>query len=325
MITYIGNGAYCYANATAMLLAAAGEHVPPGRIEVLTGVGLGAEMEQTSTTLWFGNLGTAPDSGISKALEILGFEWTEYAREDGEAAPLDELRAVLADGPVVLGPVDMGYLSYVPYHQQCKGADHFVLAYGMDEDGVHLHDPGGFPHVSLPLDDLALAWRAERVAYRRGAYRSWTAPRRVDRPTEDQIYARALDWFQECYRTTDDIVAGDTYGPWISGSEAILRFADHVRGGEVSPDTRGHLVNFALPLGARRSLDYAAFFDGRAPDLAAHKRRQALLFGRSYTLAVRNDWPGLAETLHELAEAEDAIRTTLLSSSPAVGAELLAV
>ena len=110
----------------------------------------------------------------------------------------------------------------------------------------------------------------------------------------------------------------------ISGSEAILRLADYVRGGEVSPGTRGHLVNFALPLGARRALDYAAFFEGRDPDLAAHKRRQALLFGRSHTLAVRNDWTGLPETLRELAETEDAIRTALLSRSPEGAPELVA-
>jgi len=39
MVPYIGNGPYCYANATAMLLASIGENVPPSQIEVLTGQG----------------------------------------------------------------------------------------------------------------------------------------------------------------------------------------------------------------------------------------------------------------------------------------------
>ncbi len=42
MISYIGNGDYCYANAAAMLLAANSENIAPSRIEVLGGVGLGA-------------------------------------------------------------------------------------------------------------------------------------------------------------------------------------------------------------------------------------------------------------------------------------------
>ena len=39
---YIGNGHYCYANVTAMLLDAVGERVKPETIEVLSGVGVGA-------------------------------------------------------------------------------------------------------------------------------------------------------------------------------------------------------------------------------------------------------------------------------------------
>jgi hypothetical protein len=178
MTTYVGNGAYCYANSTAMLLATIGEQVSPGLIEVLSGVGLGAETPPGSSELWFNNLVAMPDYGISKALDILGFAYTERAHEDGATAPLDELRAALEEGAVVLGPVDMGYLRYVPGHQHAAGADHFVMAYAIDEQHVALHDPAGFPHVALPLADLALAWRAERVPYRRGAYRSWTQPRR---------------------------------------------------------------------------------------------------------------------------------------------------
>lgn len=46
----------------------------------------------------------------------------------------------------------MGYLSYNPNHEFLAEADHFVLAYGMDDDVVHLYDPEGFPHVSLHRD-----------------------------------------------------------------------------------------------------------------------------------------------------------------------------
>jgi hypothetical protein len=313
MLTYIGNGAYCYANATAMLLASGGEHVSPGLVEVLTGTGLGAMLERNEGNLWFSGPAGAPDVGLARALELLGFAAAERAQADGEAAPFDELRQALAGGPVVLGPLDMGYLTYIPYHEALGGADHYVLAYAMDGKAVHLHDPAGFPHVSLPLDRLALAWRAERVPYRRGAYRSWTAPRRVARPSPQELYARALTWFQECYRAADALVAQGV--PWAeaAGSEAIKRFGARLAAGEVSERTRSHLVDFALPLGARRALDYAAFFEGDDADLATLKQRQAVLFGRGHTFAVARRWEEAGSVLAELAEVEGAFQAALLA------------
>ncbi len=81
MIHYIGNGPYCYANATAMLLGTIEEHISPSRIEVLTGVGLGAFWLGDAKLIFFSNLGTAPDIGISKALELVGFNYIEKSRD----------------------------------------------------------------------------------------------------------------------------------------------------------------------------------------------------------------------------------------------------
>ncbi len=139
--------------------------------------------------------------------------------------------------------------------------------------------------------------------------------------SEDEIYARARDWFATCYRATGELVANGTRGPWLAGKQAIMQFAEGICGGDVSPGTRGHLVNFALQLGAKRALDYAAFFEAHDPDLAGLKRRQAELFGRSHTLAVRERWADLADVLAALAEVEDTFRSTLLQHvSAPVGA-----
>jgi hypothetical protein len=295
-----------------MLLAAAGETIPPGVIEVLTGVGLGAEREQGCSTVWFNGLAAMPDSGISRALTILGFDYIERAHDDEEELPFDELRTALEHGPVVLGPVNMRYLSYIPAHQYLDGVDHFVLAYALDQQSVYLHDPAGYPHVSLSIDDLALAWRADRIVYRRGSYRSWTAPRRIEQPNEQQIYDRALRWFAECYRTSRRSQEEGPFGNFVFGGDAIRDCAASLRAGTVSGETRGHLVNFALQLGARRALDYAAFFDARDPELASAKRRQALLFGQGHTRAVADHWGNLAITLEELADVEDILEAALL-------------
>ncbi len=79
MTRYIGNGPYCYANSTAMLLATAGDRVDPSLIEVLTGVGLGAFWLDDSKRLISSNPATPPDVGISHALTLLGFEFIEQA------------------------------------------------------------------------------------------------------------------------------------------------------------------------------------------------------------------------------------------------------
>lgn len=308
MVHYIGNQLYCYADSTAMLLASIGENISSSQIEVLTGVGLGAFWMEDAKLIFFSN--TSPDIGVSRALELLGFEYMEKSRREAGPAPLDELRAVLADSPAVLGPLDMGYLRYLPSHRQEAGADHYILAYAMDEDEIYLHDPLGFPHVSLPLDQLELAWRAERIGYRRAAYRYWTAPKRVQRFTEEEVYDRALQCFRSCYRGADDWTTG---GNWVVGHDAILTCADHVQGGEISPQEAGHMTGFAFRLGARRALDFAAFFDLRDAELAALKRKQAKLFGTCHVLAVREDWTSLADALQQLADVESKFRAALFA------------
>ena len=73
------------------------------------------------------------------------------------------------------------------------------------------------------------------------------------------------------------------------------------------------MVFFAFQLGAVRALDFAALFDFRNAELAALKRRQAKLFGRCHTLAVRKEWSSLADTLQDLANLEEEFRVSLFA------------
>lgn len=310
MIPYFGNGPYCYANTTSMLLATVGEDIPPARIEALTGVGLGAFWIEDPKQVFFSNVATPPDVGISKALELLRFNYTEKWSELARPAPIEELRIQLAQSPAILGPLDMGYLSYNPNHKYLAGADHFVLAYEMDDQEIYLHDPEGFPHVSLLLENLEQAWKAERIGYRRGYYRYWASPKRIHYPTEEEIYNQALQFFKSTYLESDEYAARNN---WVIGANAFLKCANHVRHGTVLPQVKGHLVHFAFKLGARRALDFAAFFDFHDSNLAALKRRQAELFGKCHTLTVREDWSPLADVLQQLANEEEEFRANLLA------------
>ena len=314
MIPYIGNGDYCYANATAMILAAHGENISPSRIEALCGVGLGAFWIDGADLIFFNSLATPPDRGISQALELLGFRFTEKWSQEATPPPFEALRADLVQNPAILGPLDAGFLCYDPLHSNFSGVDHYVLAYGMDDHEIYLHDPAGFPHVALSLQDLESAWKAERIDYRRGFYRYWTALQCREQPTEEEIYNRALQSFKAGYQTSEHIATHETWAKnWAIGRKAIFTCANYVRHGKVAPQLKAHLADFMLKLSARRALDFASFFSPCAPALAALKRRQAELFGRSHTLAVRESWASLADTLHRLADIEDEFRTALLN------------
>lgn len=274
MIGYIGNGAYCYANSAAMLLRSAGEDVAPSRIEVLTGVGLGASLE--GELLFFNLPAAALDTGLSRAFRILGWDVKEkFCPEDGEP-PLDELREELQTGPAVLGPLDMGELAYIPHHRNLAGADHYVLALSLEKDHLHLHDPAGYPSVFLSLDRLAVAWRADRIPYRRGAFRRWIRPIRVAEPSEEEVQEAAFCYFRNLYRESRELAAR-TGKP--VGAEAIRSAADQVEAVGMTERQKGHFVYFALPLGAKRSLDFTDFFNAVNPELTRLKREQARLFG----------------------------------------------
>jgi hypothetical protein len=291
-VDFHGNVPYCYSNGVAMLLSAHGERVYPGLVEVLTGIGLGAVRTPDGRT-WFSSTQQDVPAGVDKALELLGCTFTT---EDGpeDAAVEALLRTDLATGPVMLGPLDMGWLTYIPWHRELAGADHYLVAYRVDGQGVHVQDPAGFPCARLGLDDLAQAWRAERIAYGGGAFHRWLGVRRVGSPAGKELHDAALAWFASRYRDRP------------SGGAVIRELADRLQPGRVDPGDAGFLTAFSFPLGARRALDYAGFFEqGGDAALAASKHAQARLFGRCQEAANRGDWPGVADALGELARHED--------------------
>jgi hypothetical protein len=305
MLTYYGIAKRCYSNSAAMLLSSLHEEVAPSLIEALTGMGLGA-MQIPDGPLFFDQY--APDLGLSAALTLLGFDYTERSCPEDAPPPFDTLRSDLEAGPVLLGPVDYGCLPYIPGHEYGAGSDHYIVAYAMDDATVRLHDPAGFPHVSLSLTELANAWRGERIGYRRGAFRCWRAPRRTSHPTADELYAAALSHFRHVY-------SGAGAGPgWLLGADAICGLAERARNGGLSDGERGLMIHFSLALGASRAQDYAQFFASRDARLASLKERQSELFGAAHTLAMRRDDTSLANTLTELAGAEQQFRAALLTA-----------
>jgi hypothetical protein len=310
LIPFRGNGPYCYSNTASMLLSTIGEQVSPQEMEAYTGVGLGAFWLPKEKLLFFSSISNPPDLGITRALHLLGIGFEEKITSDPGKPPLEQLRSDLTSSVAVLGPLDMGFLTHNPLHKRMMGADHFVLAYRFEKDGVLIHDPEGFPSVLLPFRQLELAWRADSIPYRRGYYRYWTHPRRIRSPSRDELYGSTLKSFKEVYSEAESLAAKQN---WIIDAKAIETLSKHVKHDKVSPAERGFMVFFSLKLGARRALDFASFFGSKNSELARLKEKQAEVFGALQNLAVQKKWTRVADSLEQLAQVETEFRDALFS------------
>jgi hypothetical protein len=249
-----------------------------------------------------------PDVGVSRALTQLGFSFVEGASDDPSSPPFCELRQAVAASPAIVGPLDIGLLPYRPQSRGASGSDHYILVLEIEGDEALVHDPWGFPFASLTLDQLREAWRADLIPYRRGFYRYWHSPRRVESPTDEELYARTVNAFREAYE-----VGPNSYAEKAThiGVDAIREVARIARGGELASEELAHLSGFSLRLACRRAIDFALFFRGRNPPLAELKDIQARQLGRAHVDAVKRDISGLAEDLERVADAEDEFRLAL--------------
>ena len=309
---YIGNGPYCYANSAAMLLASHGFSLPAALIECLTAVGIGARWWLAEREIYFSLV--PPDVGLSAAFDRLGFSITERRGSASEPPPFDRLRDALAQGPVALGPLDMGHLTYRPNAQACAGADHFVLLVGLTDDHARLHDPDGYANVRISLDDLGQAWEAGRIAYRREPYRSWTAPRRDRAPNDDALRTATLAACRESYATADAVPPDRA----ASGPDAFAAAANHLRGGDAD-GLLTLLTVFGLPLGARRAQDLSILLRPADRQLAEIKQRQSEAFIDGYRHALDKNAATAADSLLAIGELDEAFRERL-STMDAVSA-----
>ncbi len=308
MNKYIGNGSYCYANSASMLLASIGEEISPSLIEVITGVGLSAFWMDDKNLLFFNF--ALPDEEISRAFHVLGFSCKERVISKENSPPIDQIKEDLTDSPIMVGPLDMGYLTYNPNYNFLHGSDHFVLIYGYKEDDFRLHDPEKFPCVLLSPNQLKKAWNSNKIFYGKENYRYWTSPKKVKDPAEKEVYKKAVEGFKSIY---ESCAAKSQENGWITGEEAIIKAANRFEENDFSSGETDHLKYFALPLGAKRALDFARFFEGRNNILAGLKRTQAELFGSCHTFLMRKKWSLFSQNLRRLAQVESEFKSNLLS------------
>ncbi len=306
---YSGNGAYCYANSLHMCLqaAGAGDTLPdPGFLECLTTMPFGAGYLRIGDDAFAlpSPIVVDPDVGLTRALAALGWTCTEWSGDDADEA-LARLRAGLDHGPVLLGPLDVGYLSYRPECGHAPDGDHHIVALGLADDYLRVHDPDGYPCAALPLDDFLVAWRAESIEWKHGAHRLRAAFRAEQPRSRREAIARTLPLIQAALMADPD-------GPIeYGGAQALELLVADLHGGDAARRQRG-LVSFFLPLAARRRLDGARFLrEAGMPEAATILDDQAMAWGRAQTLALRERYRDVARYVDEVATGDYALARLL--------------
>ena len=298
MSLYFGDVSLCYTNSLAMALDSFGFDVRPERLEALMVMGNGAsvvEDDPRHPIIFFDN--GMPDASISNCLRMLGFAWEELFVEEpvaGLAEVRDRLARMLERGPVVAGPLDMGLLTYNPNFRELGGIDHFVCIVALDGTRVQLHDPAGFPCMSMDFEDFAKAWEARAISYKRGAFSMWGGFTQVREPSSEEIYREVSSIMRRRYE---------------GGEQGVIRaYAEAIRRNGMSPQQKGIHQYFSFRLAAARSLYAARFLADHDPERAELKGRIASLFGQAHLHNLTKDNLALADTLGRIAELDERFR-----------------
>ncbi|RCS25182.1 hypothetical protein DUT91_04365 [Phyllobacterium salinisoli] len=311
---YIGSGPYCYANSFAMMCGA--DAPSPQVIEFATSSPFGMQIVG-GTLPFFDPYGWTPEAGFDAALDAMG--WTSTVSKGGsEEDALARLKFALADGPVWIGPVEMGHLRHQPGMKGAIGADHYVVVLGVDDAYVRMHDPQGYPFALLPLADFITAWRAETLDYGE-AYTMRTGFRRLRAVSEEETIRASLPaairWLS--MEGVQHLPAGT-----LGNGAAAKALAAMIEGG-CDEDLRGHLIHFAIRVGARRLADAATCLARIGLVEAAQiASKQAYLVGAlQYPLTVGRDAEAAA-ILRNLAPRYERLlamlRAANTSGNPAI-------
>lgn len=302
-LPYIGNGPYCYANSFAMLL---GEQSPSTAvIEVATGGPFGMQF-LGGTRVFFDAYGWNPEAGFDQALDAIG--WASNVSSGGEPAEaLARLSAAAGNGPVWVGPVEMGLLPHQPGMTGPIGADHYVVALDVNDTRVLVHDPQGYPYAEVPIGDFIKAWRAETVSYGQPYTMRTGFTKVADVTGADAIRASIPTAIERLSMHTDLTMPPGSLG----NGEAAERVAQLIEAG-AGDGLREHLIYFAIQVGARRLSDTADCLQiAGFPEAAGIAATQARLVGSMQHPMVTGNFPAAAAALRKLGPTYDQLRAAL--------------
>ena len=296
---YFGDVSLCYSYSLAMALDAYGYDFKADFLEAIMAMGNGASIvkeDEEHPLVFFDN--GMPDLSISHSLKILGFDYEDFYLKDGLEVDLEEvkgkLETLLSNGPVVLGPLDMGHLTYNPNHTILYGVDHFVTVYDIDDQYLHLHDPAGFACMKVAFKDILEAWKAEAIDYKRGAYSMWGNFKKVKTPSQTEIYQETASIMKNRY---------------LNGQNGVLEcYAKAVAENGLNTEQKQLHQYFSFKLAAVRNLYLSKFLKAHDPKGARLKEELATLFGQAHLSCLKEDYQKLSRLLYQIAEVDGRFR-----------------
>lgn len=295
MQMYFGDVSLCYSYSLAMALETYGYDFKADFLEAIMVMGNGASIvkeDEQHPLVFFDN--GMPDLSISHSLKILGFDYEDFYLKDGTEVDLEEIKGkletFLSNGPVVLGPLDMGHLTYNPNHTILYGVDHFVTVYALDGQYLYLHDPAGFACMKVAFKDILEAWKAEAIDYKRGAYSMWGNFRKVKSPSQTEIYQETARIMKNRY---------------LNGQNGVLEcYAKAVAENGLNTEQKQLHQYFSFKLAAVRNLYLSKFLKDHDPKGARFKEELATLFGQAHLSCLKEDYQELAHLLYRIAEVD---------------------
>jgi hypothetical protein len=295
-VPFEGRMSYCLMKSLQMVLAHQGHPYPVGWLECVGGEAFEFVYIRDEKR-FFGIIGDRYHLAGEHMLHTLNFSYTYTGSSDDKAA-LAALRDALKDGPVALGMLDMGYLTYAPNHDMAKGVDHAIVILAMQPDAVTVHDPDGYPAVSLPLADLLEAWK--RDVYTGKPYGLWQIGEQGTPPTDNMIWEQTLAHARSLLaRKTDTGVDGS---PLIYGPDGMRQLAADVM---AHPERDlGGLPWFNWRVSGQRCMDSAFFLRERLPKAAEIRWEECVIFGQLQRASAANDRKALSDLLNSLADCE---------------------
>ena len=299
MQMYFGDVSLCYSYSLAMALDGYCYDFKADFLEAIMVMGNGASIvkdDDQHPLVFFDN--GMPDLSISHSLKILGFDYEDFYLKDGAEVDLEEIKrkleTFLSNGPVVLGPLDMGHLTYNPNHTILYGVDHFVTVYDIDDQYLHLHDPAGFACMKVAFKDILEAWKAEAIDYKRGAYSMWGNFKKVKSPSQTEIYQETARIMKNRY---------------LNGQNGVLEcYAKAVAENGLNTEQKQLHQYFSFKLAAVRNLYLSKFLKDHDPEGARLKEELATLFGQAHLSCLKEDYQELAHLLYQIAEVGGRFR-----------------
>ena len=295
MQMYFGDVSLCYSYSLAMALDTYGYDFKAEFLEAIMVMGNGASIvkeDEQHPLVFFDN--GMPDLSISHSLKILGYDYEDFYLKDRAEVDLEEIKrkleTFLFNGPVVLGPLDMGHLTYNPNHTILYGVDHFVTVYGIDEQYLYLHDPAGFACMKVAFKDFLEAWKAEAIDYKRGAYSMWGNFKKVKSPSQTEIYQETARIMKKRY---------------LNGQNGVLEcYAKAVAENGLNTEQKQLHQYFSFKLAAVRNLYLSKFLKDHNPEGARLKEELATLFSQAHLSCLKEDYQELSHLLYQIAELD---------------------